>query len=912
MLTPERWRKIEKLFEAAQNCAPNQRAALLDATDPDIRARVERMLEIESGSGILEQSAADLLADPTKTILASGAELGPYRIEAQIGAGGMGTVYRAVDTRLGRVVAIKIAAERYNQRFELEARAISTLNHPNICTLYDIGPNYLVMEFIEGSTLAAELKKGALAPEVAALYGAQIAGALAEAHSLGILHRDLKPSNIMLTRHGIKVLDFGVAKLSSETRVFTETGRLVGTPAYMPPEQFEGREPTPASDLYSLGLVLYEMTMGKLPQPGVSLRSASSGGAAKRLTALVAQLLDPVPERRPSSAAQVRDRLRTLAGNPAGRTRAIAASAVSLLVLLALGWWLVHRWTVRFPSIGQVNGIVRITNYAGDEQEPSLSPDGSEVAFSWNGDRSGNRDIYIQQIGTGQPPRRLTQDPAGDNFPAWSPDGKQIAFLRAKNPRLWEIRLISAAGGVDRKLREILLDTDARIDSHPLLAWSPASDQLVFTHADQQARTRLFALTLQSGAVRALDLGSVQSIMGDSAPALSPDGRWLAFRRAMGGYNAAIMVQPLKPGIEPDGQPMAVSGPLVNPAWPTWSPDSRRLIFADSNRIFEWEPGSAPRLLYTSTTVLDGLAAAWPAGRLRAIASSHSANFNVWSLPLDPSTHRASGPAVRRAPSSASDDSVSFSPDGKRFAFASNRSGSREIWLADRDGENVKQLTRLGASGAGYPRWSPDGKRIMFHAGVPGVPSQLYLLDPDSLALRKITSASLGFIAPDWLPDAQRVLAWRNVNGEGQIFSVRLSDGFAEELFAGTVPVLSLDRKRVLYGKFSEPGMFARSTADFVKNPEQELVPDYRVTFTSGLSPAARGVYYVAFTPQGEPRAFRYFDYATRRVIDVAPVPAALQYGLTVSSDQRELLYSATNDPFGDDLIMLDFEEASQ
>src|SRR5271165_6795697 len=218
-MTADRWRQIEQLYNAAKRVPPNQRAALLECTDPDIRSRVERMLEVESGSQIFDPPAAGVLADPTRTAIAPRAQLGPYRIEAQIGAGGMGTVYRAVNTRLGRVVAIKNAAERYSERFQLEARAISTLNHPNVCTLYDVGPNYLVMEFIEGSTLSAEIRKGPLAPEIAARYGAQIAGALAEAHSLGIVHRDLKPSNVMVTRHGVKVLDFGLAKVLSATGI---------------------------------------------------------------------------------------------------------------------------------------------------------------------------------------------------------------------------------------------------------------------------------------------------------------------------------------------------------------------------------------------------------------------------------------------------------------------------------------------------------------------------------------------------------------------------------------------------------------------------------------------------------------------------------------------------------------------
>src|SRR6202046_1496146 len=199
-------------------------------------------------------------------------------MEAQIGAGASGTVYRAVDTRLGRVVAIKIGAERYSERFQLEARAISTLNHPNVCTLYDVGPNYRVMEFIEGSTLGAEIKKGPLAPEAAARYGAQIAGALAEAHSLGIVHRDLKPSNIMLTRHGVKVLDFGLAKMLSNTGI-TETNAVMGTPAYMAPEQADGRQPTSSADLFALGLVLYEMSVGRLPFPGASLGQMLSSGS---------------------------------------------------------------------------------------------------------------------------------------------------------------------------------------------------------------------------------------------------------------------------------------------------------------------------------------------------------------------------------------------------------------------------------------------------------------------------------------------------------------------------------------------------------------------------------------------------------------------------------------------------------
>jgi eukaryotic-like serine/threonine-protein kinase len=380
-MTPEQWRQIEDLYRAAQQRSPGDRAALLECTDPDIRNRVERMLALESDGQILDRSPEGVLDASTKTVIVSGALLGPYKIEAPIGAGGMGTVYRAVDTRLGRVVAIKIAAARYSERFQLEAQAISTLNHPHVCTLYDVGPNYLVMEFIEGSTLATEIKKGPLAPELAATYGAQMASALAEAHARGIVHRDLKPSNIMLTPHGVKVLDFGLAKMISAIGI-TETDAIMGTPAYMAPEQVEGREPNGSTDLFALGLVLYEMSVGRLPFPGASLgQMLSSGtylavpapsqqrvGVPAGLDGLVARLLEKDPARRPQSASDVAHELSTLADRltaAPSRTRlrpSFAIPAIILLLLLAAGGVLLYqrsqqRHWAREQAIPEINRL---------------------------------------------------------------------------------------------------------------------------------------------------------------------------------------------------------------------------------------------------------------------------------------------------------------------------------------------------------------------------------------------------------------------------------------------------------------------------------------------------------------------------------------------------------------------------
>jgi serine/threonine protein kinase len=263
-MTPERFQQIEALYHAAREKNAKERAALLAEADPEVRREVESLLA-QPGAEFLDrpaiQNAPQLLGDSTVTVLSVAACLGPYRVESKLGAGGMGEVYRAVDTRLGRAVAVKIAQKQFIQRFEREARAISSLNHPHICTLYDVGPNYLVMELVEGETIAARLKRGPLPMTTALLYASQILAALGEAHSKGIVHRDLKPGNIMIAKSGIKVLDFGLAK-SAQDETVTASRMVLGTPAYMAPEQREGKPADARSDIYSFGCVLYEMLSG--------------------------------------------------------------------------------------------------------------------------------------------------------------------------------------------------------------------------------------------------------------------------------------------------------------------------------------------------------------------------------------------------------------------------------------------------------------------------------------------------------------------------------------------------------------------------------------------------------------------------------------------------------------------------
>jgi serine/threonine protein kinase len=323
-MAPERWRQIEELYLAAVALRGEERAALLAQANPDVRRKVEAMLGQQTGSKLMDWPAwanqPDLRREvesliaaheggdtpfPNRPALGSGSEevlkagdkLGPYEVVARIGAGGMGEVYQARDTRLNRIVAIKILPSHLadsaesRERFEREARMIASLNHPHICTLHDVGHHggmdYLVMEFLEGETLASRLGKGPLPLEQTLQYAIQIADALDKAHRRGMTHRDLKPGNIMLTKSGAKLLDFGLAKLkqgasapgvlhsqlSTAENSITARGAIVGTLQYMAPEQLEGKDTDARTDIFALGAVIYEMATGKRAFEGKSQAS---------------------------------------------------------------------------------------------------------------------------------------------------------------------------------------------------------------------------------------------------------------------------------------------------------------------------------------------------------------------------------------------------------------------------------------------------------------------------------------------------------------------------------------------------------------------------------------------------------------------------------------------------------------
>jgi TolB-like protein len=325
-MDPVRLQQIADLYHSVRESAADRRAALLAQADPELRREVESLLAREDES----LPALDPL---TVTLMEAGIRLGPYQVESKLGAGGMGEVFRAVDTRLGRAVAIKIVDQQFIARFEREARAISSLNHPHICTLYDIGPNYLVMELLEGETIAARLKSGPLpvpfAMDEALRYGVQIASALAEAHGHGIVHRDLKPGNIMLTKSGAKVLDFGLATWEGDDSL-TGSRVVMGTPAYMAPEQREGKPSDARSDIYSFGLVLYEMLTG------VRVTEERKPLPSKALEQIVARCLEIDPARRWQSMAELAGELATVTSTSPRRLVSATPAVLTLLAGAAL------------------------------------------------------------------------------------------------------------------------------------------------------------------------------------------------------------------------------------------------------------------------------------------------------------------------------------------------------------------------------------------------------------------------------------------------------------------------------------------------------------------------------------------------------------------------------------------------
>jgi Tol biopolymer transport system component/predicted Ser/Thr protein kinase len=840
--------------------------------------------------------------------------LGPYEVESRLGAGGMGEVWKARDTRLGRSIALKVSKTEFSERFEREARAVAALNHPNIATLYDVGPNYFVMEYVDGEPLQDVIPRKGLSVGESLKYAAQIADALAAAHAAGIVHRDLKPGNVMITSSGqVKVVDFGLARMEvpqnadGEAFLRTAEGIVAGTVAYMSPEQAQGRPVDARSDVFSFGALLYEMLTGARAFRGDSAAAILAeiltkepppvGDLPADVEKLLNRCLRKEPARRAQSMADVKVALLELKEDSesgrlyealpvrqkgrfgSGRSSWWAATGLIVLAIAAVIVWSNYRARPAPPQT-----IVPLTTYPGWELYPSFSPDGNQLAFSWDGGDLNNVDIYIKQV-DGVAPVRLTTDPAKDTYPAWSPDGRSIAFTRFLSASQAVI-LIPSIGGPERKLLEITGSS---------VAWSPDAKWLVF--ADGKPAS-LFVYSLTTGERKRITTAPANSL-GDDFPAFSPDGRRLAFIRAMMPNVTNIYDLSLADDFQPVAAPVKLSktGKFSTPAW---TADGRELLFSEyGNSIADklWRMRATPRAAASLAVSDGGIAPAISRQGTRMVFAREITDNNIWRAPAQGTGKDAPVPLIA---STRSDQVGRYSPDGKQIAFVSDRSGQSEVWLANADGSNQVQLTSLSSDQAGSPNWSPDGQEIVF-GWMDGGTSQIYTIPITGGKPMRITNMSPGCSIPRYSRDGKwisfasrrtgRFEIWKIPSQGGQPVQVTRNGGYAAEESPNGAWLYFLRD-----GSTVSPLMKMPSAG----GPESQVVAD---VWLRAFAPGRHGVYYIQ---KEGPRtaAIRFLNEETGAVRQVQALTKPLWSFLSISPDEQFVLWTQA-DQFGSDLMMI-------
>jgi len=818
-----------------------------------------------------------------------------YRILDSIGRGGMGEVYRAEDVRLGREVALKfLSAETLPthsavERFQREARAASALDHPNICTIHDVGEHegrpFLVMPLLRGETLKRRIEEGRTSVEDVIGYGIQIAEALEAAHGKGILHRDIKPANIFITDRGeAKLLDFGLAKLVSNARagvpadaatreavpsefLVTRPGTTLGTIAYMSPEQALGKDVDARSDLFSLGVVLYEMATGLVPFPGTTSAAVFNGilhaappppshlNAAVQadLERAVLKALEKDRELRYQTASDLTADLKRLrrereSGKSAptarvatGRRRLVkfvAGAAVSIVLTLSVVTTI--RWfrggdTAAAPNF-QNAVSTRLTDQPGPEVFPSLSPDGKSIVYAARA--ADNWDIFLQRVGgrnainltagspvdenmpvfspdgeriafqsdrdgggiyvmgaTGESVRRVTQ--AGFH-PAWSPNGKEIVFATGSAPRvesrmgLSGLKIVDVATGQSRPL-DIRGGGDA-IQPH----WSPNGHRIAYWATVSGTRD-IFTVPAAGGErVRVTDDRAL-----DWSPVWSPDGRYLYFSSDRGGSMNLWRVQLDEMSGKTLAPPEPIGTPSPDSAQMSLSRDGRRLVYVQrmatrnvQRILFDLKRETAvgePEWV-TRGTKLAVMPEISPDSRSIAFFTLAPSQEDIFVANADGSDLRqlTDDPHMDRTPR--------WSPDGREIAFMSVRGGKWDIWAIKPDGSDLRQLTFLPKAPATQPAWSPDGTRLSYI--VQGDTS--YVIDlrkpwtaQTPRALPAVGDQKQPFHAWSWSPDGGRLAG---IVTRAGIATYSLDSGKYEQLTTfGLYPVWLQDGRRIVF-----------------------------------------------------------------------------------------------------------------
>ena len=896
-MTPERWRELETLYHAAQGLPSAERDRLLGQADPELRATIASILAQEDtpreGASFLDRPAwegRESLLKPD-TMVSVGMQLGPYRIERRIGQGGMGEVFRATDTRLGRTVAIKTSLVQFTERFEREARAIAALNHPHIATLYDVGSSpagfgYLVLEYVDGPTLADLIRKGPIAPEEIQRIALLTAQAIEAAHEKGIVHRDLKPANIKLTEgRMVKVLDFGLAKAMHEGQPTlpgdaTQQGIILGTPCYMSPEQALGGQTDRRSDIWSFGVLVCEMLLRKRVFAGTTTSEILTSvvnvepdlsGIPPEWMPLLSRCLTKDVRRRLQSIGEARVALED--GLPVhvepSRRRPLwpwIALAAALVLLTLVAWRRASAPPLENPLANAV--FIPLTDYEGTEVDASISADGKFVGFL--SDRDGPFHVWLNQIGAGTPVD-LTPGPGRQRGPlrsiGFSHDGTEIWVSGTKRRRL---QLIPLVGGKPR-----LFLGDKVVNP----VWSPDGARVAYHTFDDGD-----PIFVANG-----DGSSPRQIFKDTADkhnhylAWGPDGEWIYYVHGVSATSQMDLWRIAPSG----GAPQRLTEQDTEMRDPT--PLGRDTVLY----LAKERDGSGPWIwafqpsLKVSHRILFGLEqytslSASADGKRLAVTVANP-TVRLWSVPIQ-SAPATEGDVKPYLPTSMKALTPRFR--GNTLYYLSPAGPQDRLWKFE---EGKASEAWRGPQGRILepPAISPDGRRI---AIVTSEASKwrMQLITADGAESSPIAPSLEVEGSADWSPDGQWIVTGGN-DGKGDgLFKIPAAGGAPVRLTStvGRNPVWSPDGSMIVY---SGPNSFTltpllaiRADGTPIKMPEIVTQRDgERLRFT----PDGRGLVFMRgteatpwqdfwlldLTTMNTRRLTRLTDRATMRTFDITP-----------------------------------------
>ena len=810
--------------------------------------------------------------------LASGARLGPYEIIAMIGEGGMGEVYRARDTRLNRDVALKVSKEQFSERFEREARAVAALNHPNICHLYDVGPNFLVMEFVEGETLASQISTGPLPLDLCLKYARQIADGIEAAHDKGIVHRDLKPANIKITPDGlVKVLDFGLAKaLESDlpssvaqdsptlSMAMTRAGMILGTAAYMAPEQAKGRPADRRADIWAFGVVLFEMLEGK--------QTFTGDTAAETLASV---LKEPIAfSRLPGSTPPVLRRLieRCLHRDPKLRLQAIGEARIILDGPLEEPVVVQHTppdvtpakqkkswipWSIAAVLLVALAGalawifkpspplaVTRFPFPIAEDQHFSvlsrsfmaLSPDGTQLVYV-----ASNR-LFLRSMSELEaheiPGTNLG---AGIANPVFSPDGKSLAFLE-RNDR--SLKRIAVTGGTAVTVCPI-------VNLNPTAGMSWGEDGILMAQTAQG----ILRISPDGGQPEVLIAAKGNEVL--EGPQMLPGGNAVLFTVATGTTStgvtwdkAQVVVQTLKTS----ARKILVDGGSDGRYLPTG-----HLAYALGGVVFGI-PFDAGRLETRGGPV--GLVEGVARGDAGAAHFAFSNNGSLIYLPGPVSTAGSGQRELALVDRKGDVDPLKGPPaayvfprvsrDGKWVTYEIDDGKDSSIWVYELAGGTApRRLTLAGSGSNRYPVWSADGQRVAFQSDREGDLGIWWQRADGNGAAERLTKPEKGaaHIPDSWSPDGQYFSFSEENNGDSAVWTYSLRDKkatvFAEKPGAMLQrSAFSPDGKWIAYQATSQPNsrIYVRP---FPRNDTLFAAPEDNDSHHPVWSPDGSGLFYI-------------------------------------------------------------------